>query len=375
MTQTLTPEQKEVLEKLPKTRKQIADELEISVRAVRYRMSAMERRGIEFEQTPDGRWWRNDENDGVERDVEPQRQNSYAKAQATKKTNNILTELEADVKEILRGVPVREADFEPSDEKSTLVIPRSDDHFGVKIDGRGVNEELSTPIAERRINHIVDHAIEKAAERGDVEEVILGLFGDHIDGEQVYPGHHVNLEQFLRGQIRKAATVYIEQIQKLSKHFDHVKIIMCPGNHGNLGKSAITNADDIVFDEIELGLDLIGVENVTIVQSNSKYVAFDIRGFQGYARHGDDALSHASTSSGDDRWLNWKEEVDFDVAYHGHYHQLRIEPVGYGQVCQCGTIIPPSLFVNSIGMTGKPRVFYHFATDEQVFTGMEVIEF
>jgi hypothetical protein len=393
----LTPKQKEVFDLMPAKRDDIAESLNISRRAVRYRQNAIEKEtDIDLERDSDGVWYESDDcsdkddethseakeseldtQEVTERENEkPWRVNSYDKAQATKEINNSLMQIEKEVKEALNSRPIRYTDFEETDNSSTLVIPRSDDHFGVKVDGRSINAEYSTPIARERINYLFDHAIEKSKERGDVENVIVGMFGDFVDGEKVYPGHHTNIEEYLRGQIKKASTVYINQIQKLSEEFEHVKVITCPGNHGSFGDGVVSNADDIVYDQIELGVDLIGLDNVEFQHTpNSVYVEFSIRGWDAYARHGQDALKHASTSSGDDRWMNWKEESGFDVAYHGHHHQLRMEPVGYAQLFQCGTPVPPSLFVNQIGETGVPRVFYHFTTDENIVEDMEIIDF
>jgi biotin operon repressor/cell fate (sporulation/competence/biofilm development) regulator YmcA (YheA/YmcA/DUF963 family) len=389
----LTDKQNAVYELLPDTRENIANELGISRRSVRYRMSAMEERGMDFERDSEGIWYvsgegtddegngrgeekKSHECDSMESEREPWRVNSYDKAQATKNVNNELTKIEKEVKNALNSRTLTYTDFEETNGKSTLVIPRADDHFGVKVDGRSINAEYSTPIARERVNYIIDDAIEKARERGDVEDVILGLWGDFVDGEKVYPKQHVNLGEYLREQIREAATVYINQIEKLANEFEHVTVVTCPGNHGSLGDGVVSNADDIVYDEIELGIDLLGIDNVSFEHTpNSVFVEFDIRGWNGYARHGQDALKHASTSSGDDRWMNWKEESDFDVAYHGHHHELRMESVGHSQLFQCGTIVPPSLFVNQIGETGVPRAFYHFTTDDNLINGMEILNF
>ena len=56
MTQELTPKQNDVLGLLPDTRRNIAEELGISIRAVRYRMEAMEDEGMMFQRDSDGTW-------------------------------------------------------------------------------------------------------------------------------------------------------------------------------------------------------------------------------------------------------------------------------------------------------------------------------
>jgi len=372
------PKQQDVLELLPNTRQDIADELGISYRAVRYRMNSLEEAGYDFERDGNNVWsvsgMSDREEEEPQRDTEVKRINTYDKAQATKDVNNSLLEIEKEIKEAVEKVPHYDTDFETTEGNSTLVIPRSDDHFGAKIQERSVNEEFTTEIAKQRISETIDSAISASQEREEyVEDVVLGLFGDHIEGESIFNNQVAHLDQFLREQIKEASTFYVNQIEKLSKEFENVKVVTCPGNHGRT--SGVTNADDIVFDWIQTGLQWKEVGNVEFVESNGKYVDFNIRGYSGYARHGTDALKHASTSSGDDRWMNWKEESPFDVGYHGHHHELRMEPVGHSQVFQCGTPVPPSLFVNSIGETGKPRTMYHFTTDENVIDGLDIIEF
>ena len=372
----VTPKQQDVLDLLPATRDDIADELDISYRACRYRMNAIEEQtDVSFERDGNNVWSVSDgDNVEVREEEEPKRVNSYDKAQATKEINNALLDIEKEIKEAIKKLPHYNTDFKTTEGNSTLVIPRSDDHFGAKIKARSVNEEFTTEIAKTRIEFLINKAIDASRNRDEkVEEVVLGLFGDHIEGETIFHNQLAGLGDFLREQIREVSTFYVNQIEKLSDEFDNVKVITCPGNHGKT--SGVTNADDIVFDWVETGLQWKDVDNVEFVESNGKYVEFTIRDHDAYARHGTDALKHASTSSGDDRWMNWKEEAPFDIAYHGHHHQLRMEPVGHSQVFQCGTPVPPSLFVNSIGETGKPRVMYHFTTDENMIEGLDIIEF
>ena len=377
----LTSKQKQVIDLLPASKYDIASELKVSPNTSKTHIEALRNKGIDVEYDFDsGQYFLDDftqesveSNRNEERNLEPQRINSYHKAQKTKEVNNTLTEIELEIKEALEDCPIYTTDFSNSPSKSTLVIPHSDSHFGAKIQKRSINHEFTTEIAKQRVNELVDDAIGRAKERGDVEDVVFGLFGDLIEGENIFPNQIAKLDEFLREQIHIAAVTYVNQIEKLSNEFDNVKIVTCPGNHGRT--SGVTNADDIVFDEIELGLKWKELDNVEVIRSNGKYVNFYVRDYKAYARHGQDALSHASTSSGNNRWMNWKEESredteddrQFDVAYHGHHHQLRLEPVGHSQVVQCGTPVPPSLFVNSIGETGIPRVMYHFTTDERYF--------
>jgi len=376
----LTEAQEAVLEQLPNDRETIADNLDISYRAVRYRFDAMEEKGYDFERDSEAVWrFRGvSDREGLDegpdtRDDEPHRVNTKHKAQHSKDVNDALANIEEEVKEAIGNVSSEYESHDVDSDGSTLVIPRCDDHFGCKVLKRSVNAEFTTSIAKQRISEIIDRAIERSKERGDVDNVKLLLLGDHIDGENVFPSHAAEVEKFLREQIKVGSAHYISEVEKLADEFNHVDVVTCPGNHGNIGP--VTNADDIVHDMVELGVDLLDIDNVSFTRSNGSYVNFNIRNFDGYGRHGQDALQHASTSSGDDRWMNWKEDSDFDVAYHGHHHSLRLEPVGHSQLFQCGTIVPPSLFVDSIGASGVPRAFFHFTTDNELVDEMKIIEF
>lgn len=375
MTKHLTEEQKSVLELLPDTRKNISETLGISLRAVRYRMDAMEDKGYRFERNRDGTW----DTIGRDQKEEPQRVKSYEKSQITKDINDVLTEMERDLKEIVNQTNpvVAQKGITNTKGKSTVVIPRTDDHFGAHIKARQREEEFDSDEAERRVRKVIDHVIHRSRERGDVENAILGMFGDHVDGETVYNAQLDDIDKILRDQIKQASKVYVEQIEKLSDEFDHVTVVTVPGNHGSLSKDSTSNADDIVFDQVETGISWLDLDNVTMKKSyNQNFVEFSIRNHNGYARHGQDALKHAATSSGQNRWMQWKEGSNFDVAYHGHHHQLRMEPVGRGNtVFQCGTITPPSLFADSVGSTGVPETFYHFATDEESVEEIQRIRF
>src|SRR6056297_2823383 len=98
-----TPKQKEVLELLPNTREYIAEELNISRRATRYRMNALEKKGYEVERDSDGVWSLKgmseieEDNTRSEEETKPRREDVYDKAQNVKDTHNALTKLEKEV--------------------------------------------------------------------------------------------------------------------------------------------------------------------------------------------------------------------------------------------------------------------------------------
>jgi predicted phosphodiesterase len=120
-----------------------------------------------------------------------------------------------------------------------------------------------------------------------------------------------------------------------------------------------------------------GLDNVTFIQSDfTYYVNFSLRDWNAHLRHGHDAsLEHIGTSAGKQRWQAWMLEHDFDIAFRGHYHMLKEEPVAGQPVIMGGSIAPTSEFEESRAITGRPAAAVHGVTDEQVLDWTERIYF
>lgn len=371
----ITAKQQEVLDHLPASRRQISEELNISVRSVRYRMDAMEEKGYEFWMDSDDTWH---VGEGSEKrdDVEPWRVDSYSRAQATKDIHDELTEMEKEIKEAVSNAKPNVTDFErSSSSSSTLVMPHSDSHVGAVVQERhGVNY-YSAEEAEGAIVQYFDTCIQSARERGDVEDVVLILNGDHLDGEGVYPGQRHEQEDNLRDQLRKAGKTYIEQILRLSEEFDSVSVYCVPGNHGDISKRSTTNADMMLYDFVDTGLSYSPADNISLEKAGpGGFMSFDVRGWEYFARHGQDYLQHVGTSSGIRRALQWHTQYQFDVGIRSHYHSVKYEPIADEvPIIMTGSPAPPSTFAESKAADGGNCGVYWFTTDDKVIEGFEPI--
>lgn len=392
----LTEKQYAVLDLMPATREDIAEELDISIRSVRYRQNAIEKEtGMDFERDSDGVWYvSNDSNeerdadDSEEKeidsgpsekdidDTDPWRVNSYDKAQATKEINNELLEMEKEVKKALDNASRVWNYYDRTDGKSTLVIPHSDAHIGAIIDERyGVNY-YSAEEAQEVVSEYIDKCVSAAKERGDVEDVVLLLNGDHLDGEGIYPGQRAEQEDDLQDQLRKATRTYMEQILKLSDEFEFVDIYCVPGNHGSIDKRSTTNADGMLYDNIETALSYSDMENVNVTKAGpGGFVNFEVRGWEYFSRHGQDYLEHVGTSSGIRRALDWYTQYDgFDVGIRSHYHSIKYEPIADEvPIIMTGSPAPPSTFAESKAADGGCCGVYWFATDDRAIDGFQPI--
>ncbi len=370
---SITPKQKQVLELMPNTRENIADELGISYRAIRYRMDALEEAGYELERDSNSVWSVVDEyeiqepvSSRSEEETQPQRENIYNKSQRVKDVHNSLTELEKEVKEALANTnPVLNV-TERTEGKSTLVLPHSDAHVGAVIHGRPGVDYYSAEEAQEAIIEYFHTAVNDAKQRRDVEDVVLVMNGDHVDGEGIYPGQRHGQEDNLRDQLRKAGNTYIEQILMLSREFDSVEVYCVPGNHGRIDRESTTNADMMLYDFIETALHYSEADNIRFEKANAAgYAAFDIRGWDYYARHGENFLKHIGTSSGIKRALQWyTKQNGFDVGLRSHYHSVKWECIANEvPIIMTGTTAPPSTFAESMGSDGGETAAFWYATE------------
>ena len=369
-SEELTNSQISVLERLPDTRNSIAEDLDITSRSVRYRMEALEDKGYTFSMGSDYVW-------RIESrpEEEPERTNTYHRSTVKKELNNVLVEIERDIKELVNSSPPTVSEVTDGGE-ATLVIPHSDSHIGAEVDGRNGEGSYSSDVAVDRISDHVDQSIHRARERGDVEHVEYVLMGDIVDGEDIYPNHNLSLRDTLQEQIRIATGTLLDQIKKLSDEFETVGVRCIGGNHGRISKNSTSNADSILYDFLDVAVSNDdSLDNVMFQKStNGQYVNFDVRGHTFHVRHGQDSLSHIGTSSGKRRWLEWKDVYRFDVGLRGHYHTVKREPVGRGvPIFQTGSPCPPSLFAESLGESGVPSGMYLFVTDDVVDEEMRMV--
>lgn len=369
----ITQKQQDVLDLMPATRDDIADELGISYRAVRYRMNKIEdQTDINFERDDDYVW---SVSDGESKREEPKRVKTYNKAQNTKDVHNELTELEKDIKEALNNANPVISNYERTEGKSTLVLPHSDAHVGAVIKDRYDVDYYAAEEAKLAIREYVDRGIQHANKRGNVEDVVFVLNGDLVDGEGIYPGQRHGQEDNIRDQLRKAGHTYIEEILKLSDNFEHVDVYCIPGNHGRLDRESTTNFDDMLYDFVETAISYSDVDNVNIEKAGpGGFLNFDVRGWTYHSRHGDKYLKHVGTSSGQNRVKDDWMKYQFDILLRSHYHKTLLERIGDEiPIVMLGSPAPPSTFAESLGADGGRSGVFWFTTENKVIEDFQPI--
>lgn len=317
------------------------------------------------------------------------------KQSITKNANDFLSKLEQDLRGRLEDNSHTDVDLPTRPGHRDMVMFRTDDHFGdteteLTPDGETVETFSSEIAAERVYQHrdeILNWKESLEASGHTFDTVHLLMNGDHVTNESIYDGQAHYIDKTLRGQIKIASEVYVNVIQSLSNAFPAVQVICQHGNHGELrasGASHEANADDLLYDAIDLALGTSSVDNVKLITNHvDTHTEFYMRSHRGHMRHGQDSLGHIGTNSGIKRWQSWllesadrHQDNGWDVGYCGHYHEMKLEPVNGRPVLMGGTLEPAGDYENSLGIApGRPGAWCHTVSDDEVVDQLKPVYF
>lgn len=371
MTDDLSQNESDAVDVMPATSREISDELNIGMSYVWDIVGNIRDKGYSVSQDSEGRYYvaGDPPTDSPSAHTEA-RQTSANKASITRDVKEYLSELEDNLLQSLQDTEPAVAEMDPNPGNQDLIIHRTDDHFGELTTNQHGDEVFNSEIAEARVREVFSEAFEEVDARREAgiefDGAHLLLGGDIITGEAIYDGQAHEIDETLQDQISRATDVYLENIRRLSEEFDYVQVVCQQGNHGRLGHGNPSNADNVLYMALDKLVRESEMENVEFVQSHqSYYVDFQIRDWNVHLRHGhDSSLEHIGTSAGKQRWLSWLVDHGFDLAFRGHYHLLKEEPINGRPVVMGGSIVPQTEFEESHALSGRAMAAVHGISDE-----------
>jgi hypothetical protein len=313
----------------------------------------------------------------------------------TREANEFLADLEDALHAVTPvDTPVAELTAEPGNQD--LVMFRTDDHFG-EVSNRllpdnEVVETFNSQIAAERVNyHYARSLAEKDARERmgvDFDTFHLVMNGDHVTNEVIFHNQPWGVDRTIRGQLADAHDAYFGIIKDAAGRFPSVQVICQAGNHGEFrvkGASSEANADDLLFDSLERTIDAAGLRNVNFIKNIwSPETMFWLRKphgmktgkWMGYMRHGQDTLGHIGTNSAKQRWGAWLQDTadmdprpfggGFNVAFTGHYHELKFEQIAGRPVLMGGSLSPTGDYENTLGIpSGRPGAWTLGVSDDE----------
>lgn len=396
MSSEITQRQAETLEFLAdngrSTAKEIQEGLGIGSTSTVYdHISALNKAGYTIANV-DGEYLYVDDADHTVANPVSRIPDSAARQTITKRANQSLSQMKEEIMDALRGTEPVQADgglaYEAGNED--MVVPCHDDHFGEVVHDEWGEEIFNSEVAEERVNERFERVVRQKHGReamgATIDTLHVPLIGDIVTNEAIYRSQPHHIDARVRDQVRQAAEVYLDNFKTLSDTFNSVQIICQHGNHGEFrvdGSSGQANADDLLYAMLDMLIreaqEYGRMENVTLSYTDrTDYMNFEMRGgnIKAHMRHGDNVTNHIGTSSPESDWQFWENQYDFDIAYRGHYHQLKEEPLPDGTpVLMGGSIKDPGDYEEELGVGGEPVNIIHGVTDDHAKTWEEPIYF
>jgi hypothetical protein len=226
-----------------------------------------------------------------------------------------------------------------------------------------------------------------------IKEVHLALGGDIIEGESIF-GHQPHLiDQCVYDQAcQTAPAVIAEGILLLLAHFERVKVVCVPGNHGRSGDKHGTNHprsnwDNVVYSTLRAML--LGppssprkdpeLKRLEIVLADDYYVVDRIYDWGLLIVHGDQinggggGFPLAGTVK---KMVGWSDALDkaWDYLYFGHFHTYQSGTLNHRQWFCNGTTESDNLFAQEkLAATGPASQRLQFySKDYGVIADMQV---
>lgn len=299
---------------------------------------------------------------------EETRQGQKAKQSVTREANTYLKELEHEVKNTDTPETSYEAP-EYSGNGFTAIIHETDSHFSAHVKDRKGKTVYNTDIAKQATHDAFawyrQEIVNKATQQ-ELDEIVLLLGGDLVEGETIYEGQAHEITDTLEKQIEAARRTYFEELKLLAGLGVPVKVVCISGNHGDLPVSSSSNADDLIYSMLEDMADISGLEDVKFVRTDrSDGLLFNYRNWKGYLCHGENRSNHIGTSSPQSDWYAMKDQYGFDAAWRGHHHVQKREDVSGAPVYMTNSRKPGDDYTDTLATFGETGNAIYFATDDE----------
>lgn len=344
---------------LPKSEQALADDLGISVRAVKAHLEEIEAKGWPLEGDDAGNWL------GPDQDHLRSTEHTGTR---TRKANRWWQRRHDELVHEFQTLEWPRTTFQSAPGNEDWVTHMTDLHAGDIVrrdDGRVVYE---TDIIPDVIDYITHRSLSLADKHGsDYNAAHLLWGGDFITNEGIYEGQFEDLDAWLDEQHDILLNPLIRQVKAFSERFAKVQIVAMVGNHGEhraSGTSKRANADLILYKSIRNTVSQIRkhsdglLDNVQFVLGEAKpWRNFTMRDgeINGHLRHGQHRKPQAVTRAGSDEWGSTLRDHEFDVAYVGHRHISGRVPWDGPPIFYTGSPKPAGEFVETIGRRSARR--------------------
>jgi calcineurin-like phosphoesterase family protein len=233
----------------------------------------------------------------------------------------------------------------------SFVIHLSDTHMGKLTD------TFDSNVFASRFASIPSKMVSEIGKIPDLEEIVLILAGDMVEGEDIYPTQNSHIEMPAIIQIKKVVDNTLLLAKALNKQFGVlVRIVTVPGNHGRVSKSAseVTNFDNIVYQTLNYVVDAMNdFDNIVMDCNFDSFHIFPVQDKSVLITH--HGTKHLGTPAMQSKVAGWIHTKEFDMAFHGHWHQWSVDAQFGKPVMKNGSLPGPDDLSERMGVYDPPR--------------------
>lgn len=205
-----------------------------------------------------------------------------------------------------------------------------------------------------------------------VNECVLVLGGDMVEGLTVFPGQVYEVEAHLFEQMFTVANIIEMAVHRLAATFSKVHVVCEYGNHGRIGrKGDMPGSDNVDRMAYQIASERCShLKNVTWQQSADWYQIATIGNYKLLVVHGDEIPSFGGQTPAYSilRKVNaWATFMDFNDCILGHFHTpINLTMANGGRIWVTGSPESDNQYAKSfVAAVGKPSQRLMFVDPEK----------
>ena len=252
-------------------------------------------------------------------------------------------------------------------DKSSLVVVMSDTHYGKQT------PYFDLEVARERARDLPARIFSTTLP--EIDEIVLILAGDMIEGEDIYATQNNHIECPVFEQTQVCSESLWETILLFRELFKcRVRVETCPGNHGRMSKTANekTNWDNVVYHLLRLMAQFHGDPEIVVNANFDVMTTFPVKDKVGLAYH--HGVKHTGTPAMREKIAGWNKTKKFDFLVHGHWHEWHVGnwmgKFVLGNGCMCG----PDDLAETMGKEDDARQGWFLVTPGQPIWGFSFVE-
>lgn len=244
----------------------------------------------------------------------------------------------------------------------SLVALLSDFHIGKVVKDSTSEVSYNTEIGIERIYQTVDLIQQSTNE--EVDELVVNLAGDHVDGEGVYPGQDVTLEVDVATQVFRTTEAIWKMLTDLRSIYPKVRVVAVRGNHGRTKLSREANFDTMLLQSLKL-ISEIAQSDIHIDFQYGEYNTCEVQGWKLLTRHY--APKQADTPSAISRFAGWHDMHDYDILTYGHFHHWGVFSWNDKVIIRNGSLVGGDSYGEEFGSCDSPvQVAFGVTPEERI---------